>query len=403
MSSGKGPAARTTVSELRENMTMEKLKDFLKTSDRRFFRILAIDGGGIRGVLPGMVVCKLEALLQEATGNPNARVGEFFDLIAGTSTGGILSCVYLCPGDKDESGKVRPKYSAQDAVDLYLKNGGEIFTRTLGRRIRTIGGVIGAKYSAKPIEKYLNQYLGDVKLSDIQKLDNFADCLITNFDMTEGKPSFLTSFDVGRAKISGKGLVPDFYMKDVARSTSAAPTYFPPAWVAPIDSNEKRARVDGGTFANNPTLAALVEALKMDHDTKGEEVSIRNISILSIGTKGGTSKGYSYNKIKGWGVAQWVQPVINVMMSGVSETTDFQAQKVYELIPSFSEFRGQYLRIEPSRGKASGDMDNASASNLQLLKAAGAEAGEKSENALIHAMKYLLSGRQDEFPKAFEG
>ena len=79
--------------------------------------ILTIDGGGIRGVLPAEVLKYVEEKLQELT-NSNIKIAEYFDLIVGTSTGGILTCIYTCP---DKNGN--PKYTAKDALDLYLDQG----------------------------------------------------------------------------------------------------------------------------------------------------------------------------------------------------------------------------------------------------------------------------------------
>src|SRR5207249_9528820 len=90
-------------------------------------RILSIDGGGIRGIIPGQVLVALEAKIQEVTGDPNKRIADVFDMIAGTSTGGILTCLYLCPGQNGN----RPRFSATDAVNLYLQNGDDIFDVSL--------------------------------------------------------------------------------------------------------------------------------------------------------------------------------------------------------------------------------------------------------------------------------
>ncbi|MCH7534212.1 MAG: patatin-like phospholipase family protein, partial [Bacteroidetes bacterium] len=85
----------------------------------RYTRILSIDGGGIRGILPGQILVALEEKLKAKTGNANTRISDYFDLIAGTSTGGILTCALLCP---DKSGK-RPRFTAAQVVDLYLDKG----------------------------------------------------------------------------------------------------------------------------------------------------------------------------------------------------------------------------------------------------------------------------------------
>ena len=85
---------------------------------QKFTRILSIDGGGIRGIIPGQILVMLEEKLKKATANENARIADYFDLIAGTSTGGILACAYLCPDQKDP---LRPKFTAEEVVNLYLE------------------------------------------------------------------------------------------------------------------------------------------------------------------------------------------------------------------------------------------------------------------------------------------
>lgn len=81
-------------------------------------RILSIDGGGIRGIIPGQVLIALEEKLKTKSKNKNAKISDFFDLIAGTSTGDILACAYLCPSEKDKS---KPEFSAEEVVNLYLE------------------------------------------------------------------------------------------------------------------------------------------------------------------------------------------------------------------------------------------------------------------------------------------
>ena len=89
-------------------------------SKQKLTRILSIDGGGIRGIIPGQILVILEEKLKAKTGNAEARIADYFDLIAGTSTGGILTCAYLTP---DKESPLRPKFDAPQVVDLYLNNG----------------------------------------------------------------------------------------------------------------------------------------------------------------------------------------------------------------------------------------------------------------------------------------
>src|SRR3954462_11448006 len=124
--------------------------------------ILSIDGGGIRGIIPGQVLVAVEEAIQAATGDSTKRIADVFDMVAGTSTGGILACLYLCPGDGN-----RPKFSAKDAVNLYLQNGDDIFDVSIFKKIASLGGVADEKYDADVLEKTLTRYLGDVRLSQL--------------------------------------------------------------------------------------------------------------------------------------------------------------------------------------------------------------------------------------------
>ena len=106
-------------------------------------RILSIDGGGIRGILPGIVLDQLEKKLQKKTKNPNLRLSDMFDFMAGTSTGGILTLAYLTPNEND-----RPKLTAMEVVNLYLDRGDEIFDTSLWQRLKSRKGITGEKYDA---------------------------------------------------------------------------------------------------------------------------------------------------------------------------------------------------------------------------------------------------------------
>ena len=102
----------------------------------RPMRILSIDGGGIRGIIPGQVLVALEKRLKGLSDDPTARIGDYFDLIAGTSTGGILTCLYLCPHPDQPT---RPRFSAEEAVALYFERGAKIFDIPIWHKNR-VGG-----------------------------------------------------------------------------------------------------------------------------------------------------------------------------------------------------------------------------------------------------------------------
>lgn len=306
-------------------------------------RILSIDGGGIRGIVPGTILAELEKCIVAKTGNENARIADYFDLIAGTSTGGILTSILICP---DDAG--RPKYKAQEAVDLYLKRGETIFSTSLWQKIRSAGGVLDEKYPVTGLEDSLNEYLGDTKLSQALK-----PCLITSYDILNRRSVFFNTMDA-------KDEYTDFYLREVARATSAAPTYFEVADAQSL-SGTSYPLIDGGVFANNPAMCALSEATKLK-----PSVNLQEIFILSVGTGVDKKKEhcYPYEKAKNWGIAGWIAPLIEIMMSANSETVDYQLRKIFENTGN----AGNYIRLEPELITADSSMDNATPGNMAALK-----------------------------------
>jgi patatin-like phospholipase/acyl hydrolase len=168
-------------------------------------KILAIDGGGIRGIIPATLLAHIEC----TTKRP---IAQLFDLVAGTSTGGILALGLTIPRTVGE-----PLYSAQRFVEMYEDEGPKIFARSLWRRIVTCNNLTEEKYCAAGIEAVLQQYFGDSRLADAT-----TDVLVTSYEIAHSFPFFFKS--------SNARLRPDydFPARQVARATSAAPTYFEP-------------------------------------------------------------------------------------------------------------------------------------------------------------------------------
>lgn len=333
--------------------------------EKKLTRVLSIDGGGIRGIIPGQVLVSFEKKLQDRSGNSKARIADYFDIIAGTSTGGILTCAYLKPDSLDAS---RPHFNAQEVVDLYLERGDEIFNIPVKHKIKSMGGLNDEKYPIEQFEDALNDYFGETKLSELLK-----PCLITSYDIKRRQGHFFTSHD---AKVDPGW---DYLVREVARATSAAPTYFECAKVKSL-TNITYPLIDGGVFVNNPALCAYAEVHKKFNATAKEMV------ILSLGT-GFSKKEYDYNSAKNWGLASWVQPLIDIMMSGVADVVDYQLQQIYHAVGAPE----QYLRINqvlPS--DINSDMDDASRVNLLALKELGTEIAQTRSDELDRFIDYLI-------------
>ena len=318
-------------------------------------KVLSIDGGGIRGILPAMVLSELE----ERTGR---QVSTLFDLVAGTSTGGILALALTKPS---ESGT--PAYSAADLVKLYEDQGPRIFSRSVWHEIRSVGSLLADKYPAAGIEEVLDKYLGDTRLRDA-----LTNVMVTSYDIEARRPMFFKSWLAKRDPAS------DFPMKAVARATSAAPTYFPPARVDTVGPTGFYALIDGGVFANNPGVCAYAEARILNRGRN-------DFLLLSLGT-GGQTRTIPYDKAKDWGVAEWAQPILSVVLDGVSTAADYQLR---ELLPP-RDGTQRFFRFQTQLSMGSDDLDDASRTNIHVLKIVAAEQLIENNDALLKSLCDLL-------------
>ena len=315
-------------------------------------KILSIDGGGIRGILPGQILVVLEEKLKAKTGNDGARIVDFFDMVAGTSTGAILSAAYVCP---DGNGKV--KFTAQEALNFYLDEGDDIFDVGFWQKLTSMGGLTDEKFSAKELERVLDNAFGETKLSELLK----PTCLVS-YDVSKRLPIIFTQHDAVKKN-------KDFLVKDVLRGSSAAPTYFEAARIYSIPPEKKKyVLVDGGMVANDPTLCAYSEALNTFDDVNG----IKDMVIFSIGT-GKNLKRYSYSQIKDWGPLSWAKPSIDIALEGGPQMIEFHMENIASTVPG-----SKFYRIQPELFGADTSLDNASRDNLDALRDAG------MENAKIH-------------------
>jgi uncharacterized protein len=324
-------------------------------ADRTPVKILSIDGGGIRGIIPALVLAKIE----QQTGKPAC---ELFDLIAGTSAGGIIALGVTAPGTE-----TTPRHSAEELVDLFVAEGPKIFSRSLLRTIETLDGLIEEKFSAKGLEAVLSKYLGAATLSQA-----LTDVLITSYDI-QGHEPFFFKREQARERPAF-----DYPMTVVARATSAAPTYFEPERAIPsaIEPGEPGdyALVDGGTFANNPAMCAYAEAMRGG--------SGADVLVVSLGT-GRLTESIPFAKARDWGLVEWARPLLGVIMDGSSRAIDYQLD---QLLGAKRHFRFQTV-LEG----VSDSLDDVSAANIAGLR----DLGEKliaTEATRITEVCHLLTG-----------
>ncbi len=197
--------------------------------------------GGIRGIITCIILRYIEEQLQYYD-KPSAKLGDYFDLVAGSSTGGLIASIILCP---DETRKA--KYSIQKGLELYAEKGGDIFQVSFWEKLVNPFGLLNERISQDSLQKNLNDFFGNLELKELIK-----PCLITSYDIENRRAKIFNSW---KAHLS----TDNFYVKDICRATSAAPTYFCPVQIKSM-YGQIFSLIDGGMFANNPALCAYAES-----------------------------------------------------------------------------------------------------------------------------------------------
>jgi uncharacterized protein len=268
-------------------------------------RILSIDGGGIRGLIPARVLAEIE----RRCGSP---AGELFDLVAGTSTGAIIACALTRP----------QPLAAERIARIYLDEGPEIFSRSLLKRITSVEGLIDERYESDGLLTSLRRHLLEFRLADAR-----PSILLTAYDLVGRSALLLRNDD-------------DMSMVDAAHGSSAAPSYFEPAQVGALTL------VDGGVFATNPAMCAYADA--------GTSVEL----LVSLGC-GEHTRVLPFEKVKDWGRLEWIRPALDVVFDGTADAVDFQLKAL---------MGDDYMRFQTPLDHASDDLDAATPENLAALQ-----------------------------------
>lgn len=305
------------------------------------YRVLALDGGGIRGLIAAEVLRKIEEQMRRP-------ISEMFDLIAGTSTGGILALGLTKP---DQNRK--PQFTGADMCDLYLNEGRAIFPHSIFQEVKTLHGLADARYPAAPLERVLAQHFGKTMLSEVLK-----EVVIPSYDLTAPGPFFFKRRYAQEDPSSW-----DVPMAFVARATSAAPTYFDPAVLPYPAGGGDHALVDGGTFANNPTLCGYVDALRFK-DEQTERVVVVSVGTgLPPQTPGSGPIPIEANRVGDFGLIKWARPILEVVLDGVPKAVEYQMLAIRDANAGVLD----YYRLQSDLPTASHALDDASPENCEKL------------------------------------
>lgn len=352
------------------------------------YRILSIDGGGIRGVVAAKMLQQIEDEYL-----PGTSLHESFDMFVGTSTGAVIAAA-IANGKKP-----------QDIVELYKDRNQKIFSGLYYRLLRHLDVTFQLRMNwlqswLAPELKWIPKIIGS-GVSLLQGFLSFPMAIKPKYDANnkalrqvmqqelgvdqptfehirekKGKHLVITSYDtLAREKYIFDSDEEEFDAVSVSTAvfcSSSAPTFFPAKQFA---TGAERCLIDGGLVANNPVTIAIAKALEAGKKAgqAGEKgikpVSIEEIQVLSIGT-GDPTRSISFAEARGWGLWQWASRLPNIFFDGASETNHLVAQALLD--------PANYLRIQfelnskqfEGIGFLNDDMDDTRPNNIQnLIKA----------------------------------
>ncbi|KAJ9560280.1 hypothetical protein OSB04_005440 [Centaurea solstitialis] len=333
--------------------------------------ILSIDGGGVRGIIPSVILEFLENELQKLDGE-NARLADYFDVMAGTSTGGLVTAMLTTPNEEN-----RPVFAAKDIKEFYLEHCPKIFphdSHLLAPATKVVKALSGPRYDGEHLHKVIEEKLQKRRLHE-----TLTNVVIPTFDIKYLQPVIFSSYQLKKnSSIDAK-------LSDICIGTSAAPTYLPSHTFQIEDSEGKLVRdfnlIDGAVAANNPTLVAISEVT--NEITRGspnffpiKPTEYGRFLVLSLGT--GSQKfqeRYDATKSSHWGILGWLAgsgstPLVDVFTQASGDMVDYHISTVFQALHS----EENYLRIQDDN--LSGDiasLDLATKENLENLVKVGEE------------------------------
>ncbi|MBM3469080.1 MAG: patatin [Alphaproteobacteria bacterium] len=331
-------------------------------SQRKIIKVLSLDGGGIRGLIPALILQEIEKKLKT-----KKSLSQCFDLMSGTSTGGIIVLLLNTPTLQG-----KPKYNASDVVSLYQTLGSTVFNQSWGQYLKSLNGWLSEKYSSDNLVKSLHHFFGNCRLKE-----SLTNIIIPSYDISQDDNVFFKSDKARKEK--GR----DFYFRDIAQATSAAPTFFKPAHIQNVDKTKTFALVDGGVAVNNPTMSACVQALKLF----GKDQDFLVVSI-GTGTNNPVAPGklsFQGKKIKSGGKIEWAPDIVSVLMNATNEVVDYQMREIF---PDGGRLR-KYFRFQTLLDAHHTAFDNASAQNILALENYARDLIHKNQNELTELARLL--------------
>lgn len=344
------------------------LSGLAMSTESRIRFVLSIDGGGIRGLIPALVLARLSDLMEETAreaGTQAPPLAHAFDLITGASTGGIIA---IGLSARSKPGFDTPLLTPRELVAFYRERSATMFPRV---RLHNWRRLIAVAYDHKPLEEIFAEILQGRRLSEA-----VTSLILYAYDIGIRKPRYFKN---------RKDLQPaedeDFYLADVARAITAAPTFFAPAMIASLGSDRKAYCIDGAVFANNPALIGYIEAHKLFN---AED----RIVIVSVGA-GHANRRYAVHDTMRWGFLPWINPLqraplLDMMIDGQCDSVDHH---LAELLGRDTD----YFRFDAPLPLQCAAMDNNCKRNIDDLEDIAASLIAERDYTLRRVARLLIA------------
>ena len=318
------------------------------------YRILSLDGVGIRGIMSAVWLNHLEKRL-------GGRVRDHFDLVAGTSTGAIMACA-VSAGIRIDS-----------IIDLYKRRGRNVFPKGLrlwaSRGWRTFtDGPSAPKYDGEGLEAELKRVFRTRKFGNLK----IRPTLVTSYNTLQREALIFKNTKKEHANLD---------VWQICKSSASAPTYFP-AHVLGM-GRRRLPLIDGGVVANNPTACAIAEGVNVQGKLPPKQrVPLHDFVVASFGT-GAVTRPIEIDDAQEWGALEWAIPLIGVLFDGASDAVDYIAKRLVK--------KDHYFRFQTELNTADDDMDNADPENINKLLSEAArhlesEGGDENLDRLVRAI-----------------
>lgn len=334
----------------------------LRRPRKKTLYVLSVDGGGIRGIIPALVLQHIGQRLARAINQESVHFADYFDWMAGTSTGGLISLGLSLQGDQPRT----KAFTTDTLVEIYNKKGPIIFPKKGW-------GIWNTSFDATGVESVLAEYFRDKTIGN----DTLSNVFITSYDLQTSK-SYIFNSKAVKDKVQN-----DFYAKHVARATSAAPTYFPGLSLKVEKTGITQTFVDGGVYANNPTSLVLQHLRKEYLEHKDIKQRYDNVFVLSLGT-GELLPNLKRSELSAAGKLKWGLEIADFLMDTSGQMIEETVKNMVETDP-----RIQYIRLQAYLNQDEAAMEITTDKHLDKLRARATEVWTRQSNDIDRVVQVL--------------